>query len=201
MALRSIGRMAVMAFATAIAVAASAQDNLLSNGDFEADTTDPWGVYGDATLTLDTVDKHGGSASAKVEVNSVGANFWDAGLQYNVDVSFSGGTLYTWAAFVKSDGTKEINWKPELAEDPWTALAEEMQASTADWAEYYVEFTPDADVGNGSLTLHIQLDDQDFWIDDARWYEGAYVPGDTGSPTAVEADGRATTTWGAIKTR
>ena len=201
MALRSMARMGVMALAATFTVAASAQDNLISNGDFEAGTTDPWGVYGDAALMLDEGDAFAGSASLKVEVNSVGANCWDAGLQYNVDVTFTGGTLYTWAAFVKSEGSKEINWKPELAADPWTAYGEQYLTMSADWTEYFVEFTPEADVAPASLTMHIQAGDEDFWIDNARWYEGAYVPGDTGAPTAVEADGKATTTWGSLKTR
>ena len=159
------------------------------------------GVYGDAALSLDEGDAFAGSASGKVEVNTVGANSLEAGLQYNVDVTSVGGTLYTWAAFVKSSGAKEINWKPELAAGPWTAHAGQMQASTAKWADYYVEFTPAADVAPASLTLRIQADDEDVWIDNARWYEGSYVPGDTGAPTAVEAVGKATTTWGAIRTR
>ena len=198
MTLRLAARGIAVALVATIAVAASAQDNLISNGDFEADTTDPWAVYGDATLTLDTAEKHGGSASAKVEVGSVGANFWDAGLQYNVDVTFSGGTLYTWSAFVKSENAKQINWKPELAADPWTAYGEEMMTMTGEWSEYYLEFTPDVDADPASLTLHIQADDEDFWIDDSRWYTGAYTPPVV---SAVDAEGKVATTWGSLKSR
>jgi len=190
--------MGALAIAATLTVATSAQDNLISNGDFEAGVTDPWGVYGDASISLDTSDVFEGGASGKVEVGSAGANFWDSGLQYNVDVTFTGGTLYTWAAFVKSEGAKNINWKPELGADPWTAYGEQMLAMSPEWTEYHVEFTPDTDVNPASLTMHIAETDEDFWIDNARWYAGAYVAAET---TAVDAEGKVATAWGSLKSR
>ena len=193
-----IARLGAITLAATLSVAASAQDNLIENGDFEGGVTDPWGVYGDATLTLDASEVFEGSASGKVEVGAAGANFWDSGLQYNVDVTFTGGQLYTWAAFVKSEGAKNINWKPELAADPWTAYGEQMLAMGPEWTEYHIEFTPDSDVDPGSLTMHIAESGEDFWIDNARWYEGAYVAPTT---TAVDAQGKVATAWGSLKSR
>jgi hypothetical protein len=85
-----------------------------------------------------------------------------------------------------------------LAADPWTAYGEEMMTMTGEWAEYYLEFTPDVDADPASLTLHIQSDDEDFWIDDSRWYTGAYAPPVV---SAIDAQGKVATTWGSLKSR
>ncbi len=49
-----------------------------------------------------------------------------------------------------------------------------------------------------SLTLHIQSDDEDFWIDDSRWYTGADAPPVV---SAIDAQGKVATTWGSLKSR
>ncbi|MBM3213788.1 hypothetical protein FJZ36_02585 [Candidatus Poribacteria bacterium] len=189
-----------LALMMGVALSASAAvANLAKNGDFEAGNTDPFVTYGDAQLKLDTTQKHTGKASAMVTVAKKGANFWDSGFQYNPGIEFKANTQYTFAAWVKSEGPKNINFKPELSADPWTAYGEKMMATTTTWKEYYVEFKPAALVKPASLTLHIAENDLDFWIDDVRWFEGTYVPMDL--PTAVEPEGKSTTTWAAIKAR
>lgn len=178
-------------------VPAQAQ-NLLKNADFEGANTDPWSVYGAATLTVDATQKHSGKSSGYVDVTAKGANFWDAGLQY-LNIEFAAGTQYTYAAFVKAEAPKQINFKPELSADPWTAYGEKMMDIATDWKEYYVEFKADAKVTPAALTLHIATDDTNFWIDDARWYVGTYEPGNL--PTAVDPNEKSATTWAALKSR
>jgi len=186
-----------VALALSGAVLARAQ-NLLKNGDFEAGNTDPWSVYGAATLKLDTTEKHSGKASAFVDVTAKGANFWDSGFQY-LNIEFEANTQYTYAAFLKAEAPKKINFKPELSKDPWTGYGEKMMEISTTWKEYYVEFKPDTKVTPAALTLHIADDDTNFWIDDARWYVGTYVPGD--QPTAVDPKGKTATVWAEMKSR
>lgn len=175
-----------------------AATNLLKNGNFEDGTTNPFSVYGAATLKLDTTEKYAGNASGYVDVASKGANFWDSGFQY-LNIEFEANTQYTFAAFVKAEAPKQINFKPELSANPWTGYGEKMMDITTSWKEYYVEFKPPVKVTPAALTLHIAADDVNFWIDNVRWYVGTYEPETI--PTAVDPKGKATTTWAALKSR
>jgi hypothetical protein len=179
-------------------VVAQAAENLIKNGDFEGGNTDPWSVYGKATLKLDTTEKYAGKASGYVDVSEKGANFWDSGFQY-LNIEFEANTQYTYAAFVKAEAPKQINFKPELSADPWTAYGEKMMDVTTTWKEYYVEFKPAVKVTPAALTLHIAADDGNFWIDNARWYIGTYEPGNL--PTPVDPKEKTATTWAALKSR
>ncbi len=164
--------------------------NILANGGFEDGVADPWSTYGDATLevvqelvgaAVPEAPIEGGSC-LHIVVPEAGANFWDAGLQHAGHV-FEAGKQYTLSAFLKcSQGTMDINFKPELAEDPWSGYGEQSFTMTDQWAEYSVT-TPvfDADVSPGCITFHIAYAPGDFWIDDVRFYEGDYVPLDLGN--------------------
>jgi len=160
--------------------ALGAPANILANGGFEDGVADPWSTYGDATLEV-VQELVGaavpdvpieGSSCLHVVVGSAGANFWDAGLQHAGHV-FEAGKQYTLSAFLKcSQGTLDINFKPELAEDPWSGYGEQSFTMTDQWAEYSVT-TPvfDADVSPGCITFHIAYAAADFWIDDVRFVE------------------------------
>ena len=107
--------------------------NLLDNAGFENGVAAPWATYGD--VTIEVVKKLTGAAVPEdpiegkyclsIKVNQKGANFWDSGLQYR-DMVFDKGKSYTLAAFLKSQKNMglEINFKPELAQDPWTGNGE-----------------------------------------------------------------------------
>ena len=105
-------------------------------------------------------------------VGSAGANFWDAGLQHGGHV-FEAGKRYTLSAFLKcSQGTLDINFKPELAADPWTGYGSQAFTMTEEWAEYSVTTDVIAeDVSPASITFHIAYAAADFWIDGVRFYE------------------------------
>ena len=195
--LRKIQLMA--AAALMIAGTAAAQDNMLENSGFE-DGFDPWTGYGTATLSVDNERAYEGSASLRAVVAEAGANFWDSGIQYKPEgLSFKGGTLQTWAFFALSDPPVEINIKPEKAADPWTGYNAKRVNIAAEWAEYFVEFTPDEDVSPASLTLHVAFEPSTIWLDHVRWYEGEYTPGDL--QTDVEPQGKAAAVWGSLKAR
>ena len=189
---------AAFALAFGLVWTGAAQENLLENSSFE-ETIDPWSAY-NAELSHDNDNAYEGSSSLRAAVAEAGANFWDSGVQYKPEgLSFAGSTLHTWAFFAKSDPPVEINIKPELAANPWTAYAQQRANLTADWTEYYVEFMPDAEVSPASLTLHVGFAPASIWLDHVRYYHGEYTPGDI--QTSVEPTGKAAAVWGSLKTR
>jgi hypothetical protein len=161
-----------------------AQENLLANGGFENGVFAPWGTYG--SVTTEVVKQLVGAAVPEgpiegafclhVTVPTAGANFWDVGLQHGGH-TFQAGKKYTLSAFCKcKQGTLQINFKPELAQDPWTAYGEQVITMTDQWKEYSVT-TPvfATDTTPGNITFHIGFAAAEFWIDGVRFYEGDYV--------------------------
>ena len=154
--------------------------NFLTNGGFEDGVMDPWSIYGDATAEVVSDEAIEGASSLHITVNSPGVNFWDAGLQ-QAGYVFQAGKQYTLSAFLKcSEGTLDINFKPELAADPWTGYGDQVFTMTDEWTEFSVTTPVFAeDTSPGSITFHIGFAAADFWIDGVRFYEGEYVaPGE-----------------------
>ena len=165
--------------------------NLLANGGFEDGVFAPWGTWGN--VTTEVVQQLVGAAVPEdpiegdfclhVVVPAATADWWTIGLSPQGEV-FEKGKKYTFSAFLKcSEGTRQINFKPELAQDPWTAYGEQAFTMTEEWAEYSTT-TPvfTEDVSPATVSIHIGFAAGDFWIDGARFYEGDYVP--PGSPLA-----------------
>ena len=159
--------------------------NILDNGGFETGDMAPWSTYGPGTSDVVTELTGAAVPEAPIEgthalhitIPEAGANFWDAGLQHGGHV-FESGKHYTLSAFLKSkSGELNINFKPELAQDPWTGYGAQAFTMTEEWTEFSTT-TPvfTADVTPASITFHIQYDVGDFWVDGVRWYEGDYVP-------------------------
>jgi len=159
-------------------------ENILINGNFEGGVAEPWGTYGGATTEV--VDKLEGAAVDEdpiegnyclhVVVPAAAANFWETGLNQG-GLVFEAGKIYTLSVFLKSkEGTLDINFKPELAADPWTAPAEQSFVMTEEWAEYSITTSAvTEDLSPAEIVLHIGYAPGDFWIDNIRWYEGEYV--------------------------
>ena len=160
-------------------------ENLLANGGFEDGAVEPWGTYG--SVTSEVVQVLAGAAVPEgpiegryclhIEVAEAGVNFWDSGLQHSGHV-FEEGKKYTLSAFLKcNEGTLDINFKPELGEDPWDGYGAQSFTMTEEWTEFSIT-TPvfTEDVSPGTITFHIGYTPGDFWVDGVRWYEGDYVP-------------------------
>ena len=103
--------------------------HLLKNGGFE-DKLEGWNTYGHVKKSVETklvgaVIKDSsieGNRALYVSVLGPGKNFWSSGLQHK-DHVFGKGKRYTLAAFLKmKKGTMKINFKPELAQDPFTKI-------------------------------------------------------------------------------
>jgi hypothetical protein len=161
-------------------------ENLLDNGGWEDGVLTPWWIYGDASgeavQTLDGAavpeEPVEGDYCLHITVPTAGANYYDAGLGTSAVGTFEAGKKYTLSAFCKcSSGTLQINFKPELGEDPYTGYGEQQFTMTDEWQEYYVT-TPVFvdDVTPANITFHIAFAAGDFWIDNIRFYEGDYVP-------------------------
>ncbi|MBT3269318.1 hypothetical protein HN371_19385 [Candidatus Poribacteria bacterium] len=203
MRVRTFGRWtaAAVAVSLAITIAGAQEENLVTNADFEDELLDPWGNYGPITVELaDKADAHTGTEAMKITVAAAGVNFWDAGVQFSDNIFFAKNTDYTWAMFFKSDPPVRVNIKPELGADPWTAYGENQVQLTEEYQEFWTEWNVGgSDVVPASLTLHVQFDAATIWMDDVRWYEGDYEPFEGGAPQSVDPIGKATTTWGRLK--
>lgn len=148
----------------------------LENGGFEDGVIDPWGVTG-ATAEVVTDDVVEGDHALHVTVEAAGANFWDSSLNQGGHV-FEEQKHYTLSAFMKcASGTLDINFKPELQQDPWTGYGEQVITITDEWAEYHVT-TPvfEETTSPASLTFHCGFAAGEFWVDAVQLYEGDYVP-------------------------
>ncbi|MCF7974638.1 MAG: carbohydrate binding domain-containing protein, partial [Phycisphaerae bacterium] len=162
-------------------------ENLVENGGFESGTQDPITSYGAATLEVVTEltgaavpdSPIEGNQCLYVSVSAAGANFWDVGLKYG-GYTFEQGKHYTLSAFFKSkSGDNNVNFKPELDQDPYTGYGSQQITFTEEWVEYSIT-TPDftANVTPAALTFHIGYIAGDFWVDGIRFYEGDYVAPD-----------------------
>jgi thioredoxin len=166
-------------------------ENILANGGFEDGNAWLWSTYGSVTPevvgTLDGAavfeDPIEGGYALHLVIPEAGANFWDTGLQHAGHV-FEVGKKYTLSAFLKSKkGTLDINFKPELGQDPWTGYGNQSFTMTEEWTEFSIT-TPvfTETVNPATITFHIGFAAGDFWIDGVRFYEGDYVPPDLGKP-------------------
>ena len=176
--------------------------NLLENGGFETGAFDPWATYGN--VQVEVVGKEADPIEGNYCLHVIthkGANFWDAGIQYR-NMVFEKGKKYTLAAFLKAKKPIKINFKPELAQNPWTGYGEKQFEIGTEWKEYYVT-TPvfDAEVKPAQITFHVAFDDGEFWMDAVRFFEGDYVEPEFLQPSAVKPTDKLATTWAAVKTR
>ena len=196
-----------LAFSTVIAICMASGyvygvENILKNGGFESGVPDPWATYGDVQIEVvgKEADPVEGTHCLHV-ITHKGANFWDAGIQYR-DMIFEKGKKYTLAAFLKASKPLKINFKPELAQNPWTGYGEQQFEMSQEWKEYYVT-TPvfDSDVSPAQITFHVAFDDGEFWMDGVRFFEGDYVKPEFLQPSAVKPVDKLSTTWAEVKSR
>ena len=178
-------------------------ENILQNPGFEDGIVNPWTSYGPVQIEVvgKEADPIEGDFCLHVTVLQKGANFWDAGVQYR-NLIFDKGKKYTLAAFLKAKKPMNINFKPELAQNPWTGYGEKMMMMTEEWQEFHTT-TPKMPltVNPAEITFHVAFAVNEFWMDYVRFYEGDYVEPDleTGKPRAVNPSSKLTTVWGEIK--
>jgi len=188
----------VIVFAIAvIGQSHAAPANLLKNGNFETGVMDPWSTYGDMikaeVIAKDAIE---GNYCLHIVCATKGVNFWDGGLQ-NAGHTFEKGKIYTLAAFLKSPNKLQINFKPELAADPWTGYGDKVMTMTEQWQEYYITTPAMPDnINPATVTFHIAFDVGEFFVDNIQFYVGDYVPGNV---SAVKSNDKLATTWGNLR--
>jgi len=164
--------------------------NLVQNGGFESGALSPWGSYANSpgarttTVVQDCVgaSKPEGPIEGKyclhVNVTALGANNYAIGLQPRPTITYQSGKKYTFSVFLKcKSGTMQATLKPELGADPWTGYNSLVVTMTDKWVEYHTT-TPvfSSNVTPGQVSMHIGYAIGEFWVDDAKIYEGDYVP-------------------------
>jgi len=164
--------------------------NLVQNGGFETGAMTPWGSYANSpgarttTVVQDCVGaaKPEGPIEGKyclhVNVTALGANNYAIGLQPRPTITYQSGKKYTFSVFLKcKSGTMQATLKPELGADPWTGYNSLVVTMTDKWVEYHTT-TPvfSSNVTPGQVSMHIGYAIGEFWVDDAKIYEGDYVP-------------------------
>ena len=180
----------------------------LENGGFEVGSTAPWTIYGKGKIEV-VKQLNGafiqeklveGKYALHVTVDEKLVNFWDTGLQH-AGHTFQAGKVYTLAAFLKSrEGPLQINFKPELAIDPWTGYGAKEFTMTDEWAEYFTTTPPmPEEVNPATITFHIGYTKGEFWMDGVRFYEGVYKKPDFTTTKSVQPQDKLTSTWGSIK--
>ncbi len=177
--------------------------NLLANGTFESGTYDPWVVW--TGVEVQVVSELAGAAIPDVpaegssclylSVPTIGGNPWDRWIKHT-GLVFEGGKKYTFSAFMKSSQDPfRMRMKPEYRAEAFGSIEVEV---TEEWQELSVT-TPvfSTTLEGADVALLIGYAVGDIWIDNARFYEGDYVP-----PTPVTqarnpspADGTADVTF------
>ena len=171
----SLWVLALLAAGFLPAVRADCPGNALVNGGFEEGALDPWYLYDNtgagATAEVVADGPVEGDACLHVVVPVAGANFWDVGLSQPGFV-YEAGKAYTLSAWFKcSTGTLDVNFKPELAADPWSGYGDQVFTITDEWAEYSVTTPVFAeDTSPGSITFHVGFATAEFWVDDVKFY-------------------------------
>ncbi len=185
-----------LAAALAIGLAASgpgqAQQvtNLIQNGGFETGVISPWNLYANApsvcarAVVKDCVGATvpegpiEGSYCLYANVTTLGANSYAVGLSPRPQQPYQKGKKYTFSVFLKcKTGTLQVNLKPELATGAYTGYGAKVVTMNEKWAEYYTTTPVFAeDVTPGQISMHIGYALAEFWVDDAKLYEGDYVP-------------------------
>gem|GEM_PF-2017235 len=163
-------------------------------GGFELGVSGPFRFSGNGSIEVVTElvgaavpeDPVEGAFCLHVTVNAPGTNYWNAQILGEGRV-FQEGKVYTLAAFLKAkEGTFNIRFCPQLAQDPWTGYGQEILTMTDTWAEYHVTTPPMPETVNPArIVFHVGFSAGEFWMDVVRFYEGEFVPYE-GSPDPLQ---------------
>ena len=119
-----------------------------------------------------------GAYCLNIKVTTLGANDYAIGLGPRPQHDYEQGKKYTFSVFLKcKTGTLQVRLKPELATGAYTGYGSKVVTITDKWAEYFTTTPVFADkVTPGQISMHIGFAVAEFWVDDAKLYEGDYVP-------------------------
>ena len=204
--------MAAVAAVLVWAMAAQAAEpgvNILKNADFEDGVVNPWSMWVEdqaagviAKMSLDKKESVKGNESLAIITDNDGGNNKRIELHQN-PLWLEKGETYTYAFWAKCESTRPARMVVNHRADPWTSYGTQAIILQTDWSEHFVTFDmPANDVLAG---IYVELHDNTdttVWFDAFRLYVGDYEPDDElgGGGRAVDPSGKASATWGAIKT-
>ena len=141
-----------------------------------------------------------GDKSALVDITVVTGTNWHIGLSQNL-TNLSAGTTYTADFFAKADVNRVISLELKAAPPlPYAWIGGGDMDITTEWVEYSSSFTPAVDYPeDAAAQVCFWLGQQtgQVWLDGVRVYEGAKQ--DRPAVSAVDSEGKLTTSWAAIK--
>ena len=176
-------------------------ENMVQGGDFENDldmnkwTLNNWQSAG--TMEIDDSTAATGEACLFVDITQ--SSGWDP-RPYQDGFQVKEGKTYTLSMFLMTDEPVALLPRVHIS-GPWTLFMEKRVTIGPEWEEYWVTGSPAQD-----MTVQISVCDTGvvahYWLDNVKFYEGEYVPTDTGeSDQQVAALGKLSTTWAGIKAR
>lgn len=181
---------------------------LLENHSFEEDLEaweledgaccDRGGLY---TMEIDKKNPQHGNQSLKIVGHKATGTAWHAKIKQR-DVSMKSGETYTVIFWARSEKPREVALSIQMQHDPWTFYqGGAINLLGPDWMEYHITFQSGADVERDMwVGLSIAQSDEDFWIDNFRYFEGE--PEDDlnrETPFTVDPKEKLATQWGEIK--
>ncbi len=184
------------------AVNASAIDNIARNGDFE-DGLDGWEVrQSEGTVAMaeeDHDDSVKGGTSAFVEIDVAKGVTWHIAL-FQDNHFLDAGTEYTLAFWAKAELPRPVDFYMELKQAPWDGFGRKSIDLTEEWTEYWSQWVQGPNVPDAWLRIAVGQISTNFWVDNVRFYEGAYEPDEElGRVRAVDARGKAAMAWAELK--
>lgn len=181
---------------------------LLENHSFEEDLEgweledgaccDRGGLY---TMEIDKSNPQHGKQSLKIVGHKATGTAWHAKVKQR-DVSMKSGETYTVIFWARSEKPREVTLSVQMQHDPWTFYqGGAINLLGPEWMEYHITFQSGADVERDMwVGLSIAQSDEDFWIDNFRYFEGE--PEDDlnrETPFPVNPKEKLATQWGEIK--
>jgi len=137
--------------------------NIISNGDFEAGTLDPWGGWGNGSTREVSASGGGlgGSGYAMVLTNPTAANLWSAQQLYTFDTPLEQGKEYNCSFWVKASSSAVI--QVELQSANYSANYSGGIDVGTTWTQVNLTFAPTAadrtrfifDFGQSAATFYI----------------------------------------------
>lgn len=153
---------------------------LLENHSFEEDL-EAWGLEDGAccdrgglyTMEIDKSNPQHGKQSLKVIGHKATGTAWHAKVR-QTDASMKSGETYTVIFWARSEKPREVSLSIQMQHDPWTFYqGGAINLLGPEWMEYHITFQSGADVDRDMwVGLAIAQSDEDFWIDNFRYFEG-----------------------------
>jgi hypothetical protein len=165
-------------------------ENLLMDGGFE-EAVLGWGLAirapAAATLTIDTVEKRVGQASARIDITNVG----DGTSNHNLTLDNSAGIAveanktYTVDFWTKAEADRTLIIDAIQNQDPWTRLFRVTDLPvTTEWTRIHHTFQADATMSPVVFLFSFVDSTTTIWLDHVRFYEGEFDEED-GRPEAA----------------